>query len=266
MELAATPPEDVRLPAAVRRLAGSRSITPVWRNELGGLTFRLGGPSAVYVKWLPAEAPVRLSAEAERLRWAVRHGAAVPRIVDRGADADGEWLVTEALQGRSAVDPAWRARPAEAVAAIGAGLRALHDSLPVEECPYDWSAASRLDRARQIATAGGHDPQRWHDIHRSLSVPEALALAEATPPADVVVVCHGDACAPNTLLDDSGAWSGHVDFGEMGVADRWADLAVASWSASWNYGPGWEDALLRAYGVDRDSDRIGYYRLLWDLS
>jgi kanamycin kinase len=49
------------------------------------------------------------------------------------------------------------------------------------------------------------------------------------------------------------------------VADRWADLAVATWSAEWNYGPGWEDHLLTAYGVAPDPDRIGYYRLLWDL-
>jgi kanamycin kinase len=79
------------------------------------------------------------------------------------------------------------------------------------------------------------------------------------------VVCHDDACAPNTLIADNGRWSGHVDLGDLGVADRWADLAVATWSTEWNYGPGWEQPLLDAYGVEPDAERTRYYRLLWEL-
>ncbi|MCP5026589.1 MAG: aminoglycoside 3'-phosphotransferase, partial [Actinomycetia bacterium] len=58
---------------------------------------------------------------------------------------------------------------------------------------------------------------------------------------------------------------GHVDLGSLGVADRWADLAIATWSTVWNYGPGWEDVLLEAYGIDSDPRRTEYYRLLWGL-
>jgi aminoglycoside phosphotransferase len=72
----------------------------------------------------------------------------------------------------------------------------------------------------------------------------ALDMLTHAPPIDKLVVCHGDACAPNTLLGDDGCWSGHVDLGALGVADRWADLAIATWSTEWNYGPGWEDHLL----------------------
>jgi kanamycin kinase len=80
------------------------------------------------------------------------------------------------------------------------------------------------------------------------------------------VVCHGDACAPNTLIDDAGSCSGHVDLGHLGLADRWADLAIATWSLDWNYGPGWQRVLLAAYGIEPDWERMDYYRLLWDLS
>jgi kanamycin kinase len=85
------------------------------------------------------------------------------------------------------------------------------------------------------------------------------------PPIDRLVVCHGDACAPNTLLGDDGDCAGHVDLGMLGTGDRWADLAVATWSTHWNYGPGWEQRLLEAYGVSPDEARTRYYRLLWDL-
>jgi kanamycin kinase len=79
------------------------------------------------------------------------------------------------------------------------------------------------------------------------------------------VVCHGDACAPNTLLDESGQVVGYVDLGSLGVADRWADLAVGSWSLEWNYGADYEPLYFQAYGIEPDPDRISYYRLLWDL-
>jgi aminoglycoside phosphotransferase len=85
------------------------------------------------------------------------------------------------------------------------------------------------------------------------------------PPVDKLVVYHRDSCAPNTLLTADGRCSGHVDLGELGVADRWADLAIATWSTTWNYGPGWETPLLDAYGIAPDPDRTRYYRLLWDL-
>lgn len=74
------------------------------------------------------------------------------------------------------------------------------------------------------------------------------------------------ACAPNTLLTAGGHWSGHVDLGALGVGDRWADLAVATWSTNWNYGPGWEETLLDASGISPDPERTRYYRLLWELS
>jgi aminoglycoside phosphotransferase len=40
------------------------------------------------------------------------------------------------------------------------------------------------------------------------------------------------------MIGDAGACSGHVDLGARGVADRWADLAIATWSTQWNYGAG----------------------------
>src|ERR1017187_5030707 len=82
------------------------------------------------------------------------------------------------------------------------------------------------------------------------------------PHRPALVVCHGDSCAPNTLLTDDGRWSAHVDLGALGTADRWADLAIATWNVTLNYGTGWENLLLDAYGVALDAERSRYYRLL----
>ncbi|WP_212719387.1 aminoglycoside 3'-phosphotransferase [Blastococcus sp. CCUG 61487] len=261
--IAGAPREPVRFPTAVAALAGAASLVPVWRNELGGLTWRIGdGPDRRFVKWAPAGSGVRLEDEVERLRWAARFHP-VPPVLDHGADDGGTWLLTRGLPGRSAVDPVWLADPRRAVRGVGAGLRALHDALPVEGCPFGWTAATRVSEA--LDAMGTWRPARWHAVHAGLAPADVRARLADVPDVDRLVVCHGDACAPNTLLTDDGEWSGHVDLGSLGVADRWADLAIATWSTEWNFGPGWEPHLLDAYGVEPDAERTAFYRLLWDV-
>lgn len=41
-------------------------------------------------------------------------------------------------------------------------------------------------------------------------------------------------------------------------------LAIASRSLEYNFGPGWEDEFFKVYGIERDEERISFYRLLWD--
>ncbi|MGE0215713.1 phosphotransferase [Mycolicibacterium sp.] len=219
------------IPPVVAALAGDRPVTAVWVNELGGVTFAIGtAPPTEYVKSYPGEFAHLLAAEVPRLRWA-RAYTPVPAVLGAGPG----WLHTAAVPGRSAVDPLWSEHPETAAAAIGAGLRGLHDALPVPDCPFG--------------------PPSW--------------VGAAAPP-DRLVVCHGDACAPNTLMADDGSCAGHVDLGDLGVADRWADLAVATMSLDWNFpvaGDGssaWEAVLLDAYGVAPDRDRIAVYRALWN--
>ncbi len=159
----------------------------------------------------------------------------------------------------------WKRAPATAVRALGEGLRAFHDALPVLDCPFSWSVEHRVEDAVRRAREGLLDRHQWHESHRHLSIEEALAMAADPPPIEQLVVCHGDTCAPNTLIGEDGTWTGHVDLGAMGVADRWADLVIATWSTGWNYGPGWEDVVLEHYGVQPDAHRTTYYRLLWDL-
>lgn len=243
------PPPDVEPPAAVRHLAGGRPLRGVWANQLGGLTFAIGEPPQRYVKWMPrgvAPEVADLAVEAERLRWARRY-TPVPDVLDLGGDEDATWMVTRALPGSSAVDERWKPDPTLAVRAIGRGLRALHDALPVADCPFDWSPAHRLGQLKP----------RFEHLRTELAEP---------PPVDRLVVCHGDACAPNTLVGDDGRWVGHVDLGSLGVADRWADLAVAAMSLGWNYGPGWEPDLYEAYGIEPEPGHIAYHQLLWDCT
>ncbi len=224
--LANRPAGPVEVPGLVRAFSSSGELDAVWRNELGGLTFRDGER---YLKWNPIGSGVDLEDERARLAWlAPRHPVAT--VLEFARDDGGQLLVTSALPGDGAVTEPWRARPPEAVRAIAEGLRVLH-ALPVADCTFLC---------------------RW-------------ARASGVPPEDLVVV-QGDACAPNTIIGADGGFVGHVDLGLLGVADRWADLAIASRSLDWNYGSGWQDEFFAAYGVPRDEERIRHYRALSDAA
>lgn len=249
--LAAAPTGPIEVPRAVASIARGDAIEAVWLNEAGGVTFRLtsvhGGVRFAKTSRISAGGG-GLSAEAERLAWAAQY-ARVPEVLENGTDDEIEWLVTRGLRARSAVDERWLRHPEVAVRAMGRGLRALHEALPVDDCPFDWSVDERLARATAGATS---------EIAESMTAQQ--------PPIDRLVVCHGDACAPNTLLTDAGEFAAHVDLGRLGVADRWADIAIGAWSTEWNFGAGWDGLFYKSYGVGPDLERIAFYRQLWDAT
>lgn len=226
--------DNDRVPAVVHQVFAGVGFELVWRNQLGGLTFRTADR---FVKWNPRANGIDLDRERQRLDWMFgRHP--VPQIIEMDADDEAQWFVTAALPGQFAVGDTWRARPSEAIRAIAAGLRALH-AISVETFPSEWSSEVWVGRA-----------------------PESLGQR---PPVDDPVLVHGDACAPNTLISHDGEWVGNVDFGDLTVGDRWADLAVASMSLDWNFGEGHQGEFFDAYGVEPDMERIQYYRELWHL-
>jgi kanamycin kinase len=159
-------------------------------------------------------------------------------VMTWGHDEQAQWLVTTAVPGEHAVGDTWRARHREAIAAIAMGLRAIH-AIATDDFPADWTAQAWV--ARTPSSLGPHP-----DLH------------------DPVLV-HGDACAPNTLISAAGEWIGNVDFGDLAVGDRWADLAIASMSLDWNFGEGHQADLYEAYRIEPDPERIHYYRELWHL-
>lgn len=225
---------DDEVPSVVVDIAEGRPAELVWRNDLGGLTFRVG---EVFVKWNPRRTGIDLDREHLRLDWiAGRHPA--PRVLASGVDQEAQWFVTAALPGDCAVGDVWRARRPEAIRAIAMGLRAMH-TVPIDEFPPSWLLDSWVGRT-----------------------PESLGRR---PPVDGPVLVHGDACAPNTLISMEGEWTGNVDFGDLSVGDRWADLAIASLSLDWNFGEGHQHELFDTYGIERDDERIEYYRALWHL-
>ena len=205
--------------------------TVVWRFLPQVTTWRLVSPEGEvrFLKVSQLGQRASLADERERMEWAATW-LPVPRVLDHGSDGYDEWLLTSGLPGLNAVDEALRADPRRLVPLLAEGLRRFHEALPVGGCPFDGR--------------GGRDRR--------------------PPGEEELVVCHGDYCLPNVLIED---WrvSGFVDLGEMGVADRWADLTMGAWSCTRNLGPGWEELFLASYGVAPNVAKRAFFRRLYRL-
>jgi kanamycin kinase len=95
------------------------------------------------------------------------------------------------------------------------------------------------------------------------------AVVAARPSTEDVVVCHGDLCPPNIVIDPKDlSVAGLIDIARLGTADRYADLALATRSISSEilnpqYGPEYAERFLTRYGEETlDHARVDFYRLL----
>ena len=252
-------------PDVVRDQYQDWSWTPAWSYRDAVTAWRLCS-AAGEVRFLKVRAAgdqPSLADEDVRLRWAASR-LPVPTVVASGADCDVGWLVTAGLPGRDATAPELRADPARLVPELARALRRLHGTA-VDGCPFRLSVADALATVRRRVAAGIVDVAELHEEYRHLSPEAALSVVEELAPEDEdLVLCHGDYTFPNVLLED-GRVTAYLDLGELNVADRWWDLAVATWSTTWNAGPGWEPTFLEAYGAELDERRMAFWRLVYDL-
>jgi len=239
-----------------------------WKWPDQATTWRLVDPggAVVFLKVVVSgHYPTPLD-EAARMRWA-RPYLPVPEVIDAGSDGTVDWVVTAALDGLDATRHPLKADPARLVPILARALAAFHAAAPVAECPFDFRVPAALAHVRERVRTGIVKAGDRHPEHAHLGIDAAVAeLERLTPESEHLVVCHGDYCFPNVLLDRHGAVTGYVDIGELAVADRWWDVTLGAWSTTWNVGPGWEDVFYEAYGVEPDEPRIRFYRLLYDLA
>lgn len=228
-----------------------RLVANGWDNEV----FRLGDDLAVRL-------PRRQSAAAliaNEQRWlpvlAPRLPLPVPAPIAVGAPAAGypwRWSVVPWFAGRPALDVAPRTRDAFAEP-LADFLRALHTPAPPDAPHNPVRGVPPASRAEAVRA-------RLADVPTLRAIwADARAAPEWEGPA---VWVHGDVHPGNLVVDDVGALSAVIDFGDLCGGDPACDLAIA-WTgftavgraafrarlgsayddATWRRGRGWAVAM-----------------------
>ncbi|WP_112245379.1 phosphotransferase [Kribbella monticola] len=233
-------------------------------GESGAEVFRRGG---VYAKCCSVEGIAELRGERDRVGWLAGTGIPGAEVVDWIESEGGAALLTTAVPGVGGGELPASRRAADSLAGI---VKALHE-VPVAECPFERRVDDVIGQAGDVVRRGVVEPDFLTDEWRLVPPERLLAglyaeLAEVKAKADLVV-CHGDACLPNFLFDpDTLECTGMIDVGRLGIADRYADLALlkAQLEDEWAL-----DAteFLTTYGLaEPDGQRLTFYRLLDSLS
>jgi streptomycin 3"-kinase len=229
-----------------------------------------------FAKIVSSERVPELAAERDRGVWMNQTDITCAPVLDWRESAAGACLVTQAVEGLPASEldaPALR----RAWPSIVGLVRALH-GLDVDGCPFDRGLRHMLSLAEATVAEGR-------------VVVDFLPVAlQRTPPSRILeqvkgelplrltqeraelVVCHGDLCLPNILVDPvTGRAHGLIDLGRLGKADPYGDIALLLATARGTWA---DEAMARRaeeefaeiYGTQLDPDRLWFYRRLDPLT
>lgn len=162
-----------------------------------------------------------------------------------------DWLLTRRIPGEDCTHLMYRSDPLRLCDTVASCLRMLHEVHP-DQCPVK----GLLETYRSKVVSGSRrglldEPEKFRDLWPFSSAEEARRCAEEALPAlksDVLI--HGDYCLPNILLAD---WhfSGFIDVGSGGIADRHIDILWGIWSLMYNLRTTrYTDRFLDVYGRD----------------
>ncbi|MEV7518908.1 APH(3'') family aminoglycoside O-phosphotransferase [Streptomyces diastaticus] len=259
---------------------GVRAVSPVllgvddggWlavtAGESGAVVFR-SADGTRYAKCVGAAGVADLVAERERVGWLSGRGVPGPRVLDWQSGDGGACLVTSAVCGVPA-DQVSAADLHVAWERIADAVRRLHE-VPVSQCPFRRGLEAMVGVARDVVSRDAVNREFLPVDQQQTSTVELLdRLARQVPrrreqEAADTVVCHGDLCLPNIVLDPQTLdVSGFVDLGRLGLADRHADLALLLANAretrvDEGQARAADMAFAERYGIALDHDRLRFY-------
>jgi streptomycin 3"-kinase len=229
-----------------------------------------------YAKVVSTERVAQLAAERDRSVWISQTAVPSVPVLDWRQTDVGACLVTQAVLGVPASELDAQALLKAWPSVVGA-VRALHD-VATDRCPYDRSLAWMMPLARASVVEGrvvvdflpvslqGTPPAKiLEQIERELPAHVAQEHAD-------LVVCHGDLCLPNILVDPAtGLVKALIDVGRLGTADPYGDIALllATARETWP-----DEAMARRadrefaqlYGTQLDPERQDFYLRLDPLT
>jgi streptomycin 3"-kinase len=248
---------------------------PITGGESGASVFHDRAQQR-YAKVVSSARRAELATERDRCIWLDQTEVPSASVLDWRESDEGACLVTGAVPGvpasqldASALRDAWPS--------IIDNVRNLH-RLPLDRCPFDRGLARMMPLAVASVAEGRVIVEFLPAALQRTPPRQILEQIEAELPARLdeeradAVVCHGDLCLPNILVDPhSGRVTSLIDLGRLGRADPYADIALllANARETWS-----DEAMARRadqefadlYGTSLDPGRRDFYLRLDPLT
>lgn len=205
-----------------------------------------------------------LTKEYEKLKW-LDNKLKVPKIIIYENIDNTEYLLTEALKGEMVCSDYYLDNPMLGIPIIINAFKELY-KIDISDCPFDVSLDYKLELVKNNIFGNLLDESIMsEEVLEKFKTPKNIyQYLVKNRFEEELVFSHGDVSLPN-LFTNNGEFTGFIDVGECGIADKWFDIAIAVKTIKRNYG---DEAVLEFYKqleIEPDTFKIDYYLLLMEL-
>ncbi len=205
-----------------------------------------------------------LTKEYEKLKW-LDGKLAVPKIILYVITKEAEFLITKAIPGQMICNDYFTQNPLLGIKVIAEAFKEIN-KVDITDCPFD----SSIDYKLEIVTNNvNHKLIKKEDLNEETlkkygSIDNILNYLKEHKFYEPLCFSHGDTSLPNIFALNN-QFSGLIDVGESGMADKWFDLAICEKSIKRNYGEDYITPFYHELGITPDRDKIDYYLLMMEL-
>lgn len=254
-----------KMPYSIKKHVSGYSYEEKTFGMSGAFTYQLNkNNTTIYIKAMPVNAGISLSREAAVIKW-LQGRLPIAELIDFTVTQDMEYMLLSEIAGLYACHPSFKNDVKTVVKALAEGMRLMH-SMRIDDCPLLYDVDMKLKESEIAVAENRIDINNFEEKWKDYSPLKIFEIMQNTKPAyEDLVFTHGDYCLPNIIIKN-GSFSGFIDLGRAGVADRYQDIALCLRSLRHNWGEGYDGMLLSEYGLSSpDWDKIEYYTMLDEL-
>ena len=255
------------LPNKLESVIQGYALAPVQTGHSDATVYKLEHPQNpdLFLKIQRSSNLGSLRFDADKLEWLHKRGILVPQMLLFLEEDSFEYLLTTAISGRDASN-LWKQEEIPVLLEVLAtNLKQLH-ALEMTDCPFNQKLEVKIADAKSRVLENLVDETDFDDVRIGKTIPETFQeLLETRPKSEDLVFAHGDYCLPNVMIHKL-EFSGFIDLGRAGIADRYQDLALMTRSLESDLNQqfnGYSQYFLEQYGVlEPDESKLEFYRLL----
>lgn len=205
-----------------------------------------------------------ITSEYDKLSW-LDGKLKVPKVILYDKTDEIEFLITEGLKGEMVCDEKFENDPKKGIQIIKEAFENIF-SVDIKDCPFNVGIDYKLNLVeKNVKEKLINIDDISEDVLERFKTPEnILKYLKENKFYDELCFSHGDTSLPNIFAYND-KFSGFIDVGECGIADKWFDLAICEKSIIRNYGKEYVKDFYNALGIKRDNKKIEYYLLIMEL-
>lgn len=205
-----------------------------------------------------------LTGEYNALKW-LDGKLLIPKVFMYEIYNETEFLITEAIPGEMVCSDNMIDNNDVGIKVIVEAFKNIYN-VDYTECPFNVSLDYKLKLVSDNVKKGLIDYDDLSDDVKEKfeTLDDILNYLYENRFDEELCFSHGDTSLPNIFCKD-GNFSGFIDVGECGIADKWFDLAICQKSIKRNYGEEAVDKFYKELGIEPDNYKINYYLLMLQL-